>query len=72
MIKELLNITVRNIPTFRSVQDLGVNEDLITVSPQSGVSGLTKYQAKYSICNSPAYVKPALTSGNWKFVIEVI
>lgn len=68
---ETINITVRNIPSFRQVQDLGVTNDLITVNPQSGISGVTKFVAKYSICNAPAYTKPALSSGTWKFLVEV-
>lgn len=70
-ITEYLNITVRNVPQIRKTEDLGVQSNLITVAPTSGISGDTKFKAKYSICNAPAYTKPPISSGTWKFVIKV-
>lgn len=69
-VSEKLNITVRDIQDYRKVEDLGVKANLIKIDPKTGISGDTKFTASYSICNSPAYLKPSISTNVWKYMIQ--
>jgi len=71
LVEENFKIPIRKIKDYRSTDDLGASPSLITVSPKSGISGVQTFTASYSICNVPAYTRPALFDSTWKFVIEV-
>jgi len=69
-VSDTLKIIVRDISDYRKVEDLGVKANLITIDPKSGISGDTKFTASYTICNSPAFTKPAINNNVWKYMIQ--
>eukprot|EP00825_Cyclidium_porcatum_P034233 TRINITY_DN3605_c0_g2_i1.p2 TRINITY_DN3605_c0_g2~~TRINITY_DN3605_c0_g2_i1.p2 ORF type:complete len:495 (+),score=76.09 TRINITY_DN3605_c0_g2_i1:1547-3031(+) len=50
-ISQSVNVTVKVLTSQRSMSDLGVSEDLISVTPEEGISGETKFSAQYSYGN---------------------
>lgn len=53
-----VSIPVRDIYTQRTVADLGITENLIKVSPNTGVSGIQIFKAEYTLGNVPYFMYP--------------
>jgi len=53
------------------MEDLGVKGNLISVEPSEGLSGETKFRAKYSACSVQVFTKNVETRVNWKFTVEI-
>lgn len=71
-ISEVLKVPIRKVLDYRTTDDLGVPATQIQVTPKSGISGVQKFTASYSICNVPTFTRPPLFNSTWKYQIEVI
>lgn len=66
---EEVSIPVRDVYSKRTIADLGITENLIRITPDSGESGSTVFKAEYTLGNVPYFMMPLPGKMQWKFKI---